>query len=99
MQALTLAHADIADISRAVTTRSIHLPSPGSGPWYVGSSSELALKAKIESKGTPLRDWDVKINYGIKTGLNEAFIIDQAKRDELIALDPKCVEILKPILR
>jgi len=41
----------------------------------------------------------VKINYGIKTGFNEAFIIDRAKKDELIAADPKSAEIIRPILR
>ncbi len=49
--------------------------------------------------GTPLKDWDVNINYGIKTGYNEAFIIDTATRNELIAQDPKSAEIIKPILR
>jgi len=39
--------------------------------------------------GKPLKDWDVSINYGIKTGLNEAFIIDQKKYNELVAADPK----------
>lgn len=46
-----------------------------------------------------LREWDVTINYGIKTGFNEAFVIDGAKRDELIKKDPKSAEIIKPILR
>ena len=41
----------------------------------------------------------MKINYGIKTGFNEAFIIDRAKKDELIAADPKSAEIIRPILR
>ncbi len=59
----------------------------------------LALKKKIEQIGTPLKDWDIRINYGIKTGFNEAFIIDTAKRDELIAADPKSAEIIKPVLR
>ena len=59
----------------------------------------LAIKRKIEANGIPLKDWDVNINYGIKTGYNEAFIIDTAKRDELIAQDPKSAEIIKPILR
>ena len=43
-----------------------------------------SLKAKIESIGTPLKDWDISINYGIKTGYNEAFIIDSAKREEIL---------------
>jgi type II restriction/modification system DNA methylase subunit YeeA len=59
----------------------------------------LALKKKIEKIGTPLKDWDISINYGIKTGFNEAFIIDTAKRDELIKADPKSAEIIRPILR
>ncbi|MEW6171409.1 MAG: TaqI-like C-terminal specificity domain-containing protein, partial [Candidatus Omnitrophota bacterium] len=43
--------------------------------------------------------WDIQINYGIKTGYNEAFIIDGKKKDELIAEDPKSAEIIRPILR
>jgi hypothetical protein len=60
---------------------------------------ELEIKKKIESVGTPLKEWDIKINYGIKTGFNEAFIINGKKRDELIAFDSKSAEIIKPILR
>ena len=59
----------------------------------------MSIKQKIEAIGTPLKDWDVQINYGIKTGFNEAFIIDGAKRAELIAADPKSAEIIRPILR
>lgn len=45
-----------------------------------------ALKAKIECIGTPLKDWyGLNINYGIKTGLNEAFIITTEKRNEILA--------------
>jgi len=39
-----------------------------------------------------------KIFYGIKTGFNEAFVIDRHLRDELIAIDPKSAEIIKPFL-
>jgi hypothetical protein len=68
-------------------------------PWFIGSDAERSLKAKIESVGVPLKEWDVKINYGIKTGLNEAFIIDSVTKEKLIAEDPKSAEIIKPILR
>ncbi|EAJ6187991.1 class I SAM-dependent DNA methyltransferase [Campylobacter lari] len=48
--------------------------------------STNALKAKIEKHGTPLKDWHgLNINYGIKTGYNEAFIITTEKRDEILA--------------
>ena len=60
---------------------------------------ERDIKAKMEEVGTPLKQLDVRINYGVKTGLNDAFIIDKAKRDELIAADPKSAEIIRPVLR
>lgn len=67
--------------------------------FVIVNSDQTAIKKRIEAVGTPLKDWDISINYGIKTGLNEAFIIDGRKKDELIAQDPKSAEILKPILR
>ena len=70
-----------------------------SDSWVVLSSIEKRIKEKIEKIGTPLKDWDININYGIKTGYNEAFIIDGKKREELIKEDPKSVEIIRPILR
>lgn len=60
---------------------------------------EARIKKRIEEVGTPLRDWDISIYRGILTGLNEAFIIDKKKYDELVAADPRSAEVLKPILR
>ncbi len=67
--------------------------------WAILSPIEQSIKAKIEAVGTPLRDWDIKINRGVLTGLNEAFIIDKNTRDKLIRDDPKSAEIIRPILR
>src|SRR5690606_3994399 len=67
--------------------------------WVVLSPIERQIKEKIERIGTPLKDWDIRINYGIKTGFNDAFIIDGAKRKELIEEDPKSEEIIRSILR
>lgn len=49
------------------------------------SPVEQSIKRKIEAAGTPLKDWDIQINYGIKTGYNDAFIISTEKRDEIPA--------------
>ncbi len=47
--------------------------------------STNSLKAKIEHIGTPLKEWQgLNINYGIKTGYNEAFIISTEKRNEIL---------------
>mgnify|MGYP001061526661 CR=1 FL=1 len=73
--------------------------------WFVGYNLEYRLKEKIEKIGKPLKDWDVKIYYGIKTGLNEAFIITTEKRDEILRNckteeeRKRTEKIIKPILR
>ena len=67
--------------------------------WVILNPIEQSIKAKIEAKGTPLKDWDISIYRGILTGCNEAFIISGEKRKELIAKDAKSVEIIRPILR
>ena len=88
------------DISQYLTDKGADMEIPAKGePWAILSSAELAIKRKIQAIGIPLKDWNISINYGIKTGCNEAFIIDEAKRDQLIKEDPKSAEIIKPILR
>lgn len=73
--------------------------------WVILSPIEQSIKQKIESVGTPLKDWHISINYGIKTGFNDAFIISGAKRDEIMAnckTDEerhKTAELIRPILR
>ena len=57
----------------------------GSDSWVILSPIEQSIKHKIESVGTPLKDWDIQINYGIKTGYNVAFIISTAKRNEILS--------------
>ncbi|WRD21446.1 class I SAM-dependent DNA methyltransferase [Helicobacter pylori] len=65
----------------------------------------LDLRDKIEKSGTPLKDWDIQINYGIKTGANEAFIIPTEKRDAILNACKTQEErerteaLIKPILR
>ena len=76
-----------------------------SDSWVVLSPIEQSIKKKIEAVGTPLKDWDIQINYGIKTGCNEAFIISPEKRKEI--LDncqtederKRTAELIRPILR
>ena len=71
----------------------------GSRPWSILSPLEESVMDKMQLAGTPLRDWDVRINYGIKTGYNAAFIINDATRQALIAQDPNSAEVIKPVLR
>jgi len=68
--------------------------------WHLESKSTLNLLEKLRKAGKPLGDYvDGKFYYGIKTGLNEAFIVDRTTRDRLIAEHSSSVEVLKPFLR
>ena len=71
----------------------------GDAPWSIMSQTEQGVQAKMQDEGTQLKDWDVKINYGIKTGYNPAFIVDDSTRTKLIAADPYSAYIIKPVLR
>ena len=70
-----------------------------SDSWVVLSEIEQRIKKKIETVGTPLKDWNINIYRGILTGYNEAFIIDGEKRKQLIEEDAKSAEIIRPLLR
>jgi len=54
-------------------------------PWVILSPIEQSIRRKIESIGTPLKDWDINIYRGVLTGYNDAFIISTEKRDEILA--------------
>ncbi len=88
------------DMARYLSHHGVTMALPGKGePWTILSPVELALKQKIEGVGKPLKEWDISINYGIKTGYNPAFIIDNQTKERLIHEDPKSAELIKPVLR
>ncbi len=87
-------------IAEYLREKGVPMARPNRGePWAILSAAEMNLKRKIEAAGKPLKDWDINIYMGIKTGCNEAFIIDEYKRKALIEQDPKAAEIIKPLLR
>ncbi|MBE9238964.1 class I SAM-dependent DNA methyltransferase, partial [Anabaena aphanizomenioides LEGE 00250] len=68
--------------------------------WSLEPPAVDELMQKIQRVGVPLKEFaSVKPICGIKTGLNEAFFIDDATKKKLVLDDPKCAEIIKPILR
>ena len=70
-----------------------------------GDDALFELKSKIEQVGTPLKEWDIAINYGIKTGYNEAFIIDTQTKEAILnsckdeSERERTAKLIKPILR
>jgi hypothetical protein len=85
-----------------IRERSHSLPQShfSSAAWNLESSAVDNLLAKIRRVGVPLTEFSgIKPTYGIKTGLNEAFLIDTSTKNRLVRADPRCTEIIKPCLR
>ncbi|MBE2195383.1 MAG: Eco57I restriction-modification methylase domain-containing protein, partial [Anaerolinea sp.] len=100
----TLTVTDLEDTEHMALTAQSAFPMPqhalSSAEWQLSDPAARALMDKLRAAGKPLGEYvDGKFYYGIKTGLNEAFVINEAKRAELIAADPRSAEIIKPFLR
>jgi TaqI-like C-terminal specificity domain len=90
--------APYPDMAALVRQRGQLLPTDAieSEKWTLVNASSANLLRKMERTGIPLGEYvKNQIYYGIKTGFNTAFVIDSAKRAELIAQDPKSKEIIK----
>ena len=83
----------------------VDFSSIGSDSWVILSPIEMSIKRKIEAVGVPLKDWDINIYRGVLTGYNEAFIISNEKRDEILSNcqtpeeRKRTEELIRPILR
>ena len=65
--------------------------------WSLAGKQTQDLLTKLRQNSIPLGEYvNGKVFYGIKTGLNKAFVIDQATKDRLIAEDPRSAELIKP---
>lgn len=94
--------APVEDFPTLVETAGFNMPQSAleKDGWQIEPTVKRDLLARIRAAGVPLGDYvERRFYYGIKTGYNEAFVIDGIKRAELIAADPKSAEIIKPFLR
>lgn len=91
--------APYPDVGALIQEQGYPLPE-GSiiGPdWSLMNAETAARLKKMRAARVPLGEYvKGQIYYGIKTGFNKAFVIDGAKREELISHDPKSAEIIKP---
>ena len=70
----------------------------GASEWSIRNKLHDSVLQKM-NVGTALKDMPITINYGIKTGFNDAFIIDEKTRDSLISENPKSAELIVPVVR
>ncbi|MBL87751.1 MAG: hypothetical protein CMO82_13995 [Winogradskyella sp.] len=87
---------DISDYEKNNHITLTELPKDG---WVILDLGSAKIKQRIENIGKPLKDWDIQFYRGFLTGFNDAFFIDEKKRNEIIAKEPKAEEIIKPLLR
>ena len=96
---LSSAYQAATSLDQMLAENSAGEPSFDEGAFIIVPPDYARIKKRVEAVGTPLKECGINIYRGILTGLNEAFIIDTQKRNELIGLDPKSAEIIKPLLR
>lgn len=68
------------------------------GSWELEGDALRALRGKITVGKPTLKEIYGSPLYGIKTGLNEAFVIDTPTKEMLCRNDPRSAELLKPFL-
>ena len=92
----------VDDLSRQITAEGVALPVTqlGADVWQLEAGGVTSLMAKISRSGKSLSKFTgVKPIYGVKTGCNDAFLIDSMTRDELMRQHPLSEEVLRPYLR
>ncbi|PNE11351.1 MAG: type I restriction endonuclease subunit M [Beijerinckiaceae bacterium] len=89
------------DLHRAFRAEAKAMPRArlGDGSWQLEGDTLAALRAKIRAGKKTLGEVYGPPLYGIKTGLNEAFIVSRERRDELVARDMRSAELLVSFLR
>ena len=70
----------------------------GAGSWQLEDDASARLRQKLVGGHPTLKAVYGSPLYGIKTGFNDAFVVDRDIRDQLIAADPNSAELLKPFL-
>ena len=94
--------ADIPRLSEVFQERAFPMRTSDLSPngWALASPEALKLLEKLQQTGTPLGEYvGGAFHMGVKTGCNDAFIIDPSTRQQLIAEDIRSDELIKPVLR
>ena len=66
--------------------------------WFVTDFQTAKLRKHLKDVGEPLKKWGVKIYRGVLTGLNDAYIIDENSKNEILNKEPESQKVIKPIL-
>lgn len=81
-----------SNLTRFVENNSVNCDFKGSATWVVRNEYDQKLKERIESQGTPLGLWNIVTNRGILTGCNDAFIISEDIRNQIL---DSCMDVVE----
>jgi hypothetical protein len=90
------------DLTRQIEAEGFEVPRDrlGAEAWTLEPPGVIALLEKIRRVGVPLKDFAGTGPYrGILTGFNDAFLLDTATKERLVAADPKSADLFRPYLR
>ncbi|MEG4286301.1 TaqI-like C-terminal specificity domain-containing protein [Microcoleus sp. A006_D1] len=92
----------LEEFNMVYKSQSFYMPQKelGTDGWRLGSPAVLRLMDKLRGAGTQLGEYvNGDIYYGIKSGLNQAFEIDEATKDELLSENSNSQDIIRLWLR
>ena len=92
----------IDDLSRQIEAEGVPVPRDrfGAEPWNLEPLGVAKLMKKMGTVGIPLKDYAGTVPLsGIKTGFNDAFLLNTSTKEKLVAADPKSAALFKPYLR
>lgn len=104
----TITAADLGkdlDIYKASNENFIVSSYDSPDSWVILTPEEQKILLKVAGKSEKLSNWNIRINFGIKTGYNKAFIIDGEARNHILSACgsdeelERSREIIRPILR
>jgi adenine-specific DNA-methyltransferase len=89
---------EFTSLSTFFDTNKLNITELSENTWEISKTQNV--NEKIEIIGKPLSKWDdIEFFRGITSGFNEAFHIEEPTKIELINLNAKNSEIIKPLLR
>lgn len=98
-----LGRKDISEFPELFRSHAFQVPQKAlddAKGWQLEPQVKRNLLERIRKAGKPLGDYvEGRLYYGIKTGFNDAFVIDGETKDRLTQEDPKSADIIKPFLR
>ncbi|WP_026898551.1 class I SAM-dependent DNA methyltransferase [Daejeonella oryzae] len=96
---MTDLHVDDLQIHIQENAFHLHQNTLNKEGWNLEKQETQSLVNKLKKSGKPFDEYvNGNVYRGLLTGLNEAFVIDESIKNQIIAQEPQAGEIIKPFL-